>query len=91
MSDTFSGQKLKGTIRVGTRLVQYPSAPNHAERTFKVAAIFEFKGYTMFTLARWQPRRQRYHFTTEPEYILREFWGRPEKQGRAAPRNIIGA
>ena len=74
-------QKLKGSIRVGQRLVQYPNAPNAKGRTFKVIATFEFKGYAMFTLAQWGPRKRRYFFTTEPEYILREFWGRAHRRG----------
>jgi hypothetical protein len=89
MSESVSDRKFNGVIRKGTRLVQYPSASNQAERTYKVVAIFDFHGCTMYTLARWLRRKRRHVFTTEPEFVLREFWGRPEKQIQATSRSRL--
>jgi hypothetical protein len=73
---------LKGTIRVGTRLVELPNSPGAKERIYKVVAKFKLrKGavFAMFTLAHWMPRKRRYSFRTESETMLRAFWARPAK------------
>lgn len=72
MVDTLTMQR---RIRVGTRLVQTPSAPNPHERTWKVAAIFKRRGERFYVLERWMKRKRKHQYEVECEFILRRFWG----------------